>query len=169
MAALLKSRVGPSIRFCFSSESSEPSLHNLIIFHQDHPQICTHTENPLLTKRQTVNFPFVNDFLGTIPIKGWKSLWRGFPSTVSSATTVGHWLEQQPWLCFPAAAPLLTLCSNTSQILLPCLGEPLQLIPARQFPQGIIPAHPGASAPHQVWKMSLVLNVLSGLSQPKLF
>lgn len=40
---LLKSRVGHSIRFCFSSESSEPSLHNLIIFHQDHPSADLHT------------------------------------------------------------------------------------------------------------------------------
>lgn len=149
---------------------SPPSpLHNLIIFHQSHPQILawkhTHRESTPQQKADS-EFPSANDFLGTIPIKGWNSLWSGFPSTLSSTTTVGYWLEQQPWLCFPAAAPLHTLCSNTLKILLPWVGEPLQgwqLIPARQFPQGIISAHLRAPASHhKVWKWKMSLSLAGG-------
>lgn len=150
------------------------------VIHRSWLEAHTHRESTPQQKADS-EFPSANDFLGTIPIKGWNSLWSGFPSTLSSTTTVGYWLEQQPWLCFPAAAPLHTPCSNTLKILLPWVGEPLQgwqLIAARQFPQGIISAHLRAPASHHEvwkWKMSLSLgggmelNVLSGLSQPKLF
>lgn len=78
---------------------------------------------------------------------------------MSSTTAVGPCLEQQPWLCC-TAHPVLKHSKS-----LPAWEKPWQLIPARQF-------HRDSSQhtlEHEVWKVSLELNVPLGLSQPKLF
>lgn len=127
----------------------------------------THTESTPQQKADR-EFPTVNDFLGTIPIKGCKSLWSGISKHYNYCRT----------LAWTAALALLpSSCCTAHPVLkhskssFPAWEIPWQLIPARQFPRGISSARPGASPPHhQVckWKMFLELNVLAGLSQPKL-
>lgn len=135
-----------------SEKQSETSTHfcakrtlkenNLIIFHQDHPQICTHTENPLLSKRQTPNFHLLMTFWGLSPSKDeipveWLSKLNSYCRT--QAWTAA--LALLPCSC-SSALPVLTL----TQIL---AGRAPAADSCQQLPQGISSAHLGASAPLQ--------------------
>lgn len=129
---------------------------------------CSHRENPLLSKRQT-EFPSVNDFLGTIPIKGWNSLGSGF-------LLAQQLLQDTALNSSPALLP--SSCSNTLKTLLPWVGELLGADSCQEIPPGDHLSSPWSisSTPRAVEVENvpgpgrgLELNVLSGLSQPKLF